>query len=96
MDPGEQGRRQEADFDQERVEENPALRQLAADHTGDCPYGCPVCMTIAFVKQLSPEVTDHLTAAAREFMKAARAFLDSLPADRDRTGETGIEKIPLD
>jgi hypothetical protein len=63
----------------------------------ECPYGCPVCTAISVVRQMSPEVSAHLSAAAREFFLAARAFLDSIgdPKDR-REGEGGVEKIPLD
>lgn len=67
----------------------------AAGHTGECPYGCPVCAAIGILKQMSPEVTQHLAAAAREFVLAAKAFLDGI-AERDREPPSKVERIPLE
>lgn len=66
-----------------------------AGHTGECPYGCPVCAAIGILKQMSPDVSNHLAAAAREFVLAAKAFLDGV-AERDANGESKVERIPLD
>lgn len=67
----------------------------AGGHTGECPYGCPVCAAIGIVKQMSPEVSSHLAAAAREFMLAAKAFLDGV-SEKDPEHHTRVERIPLD
>lgn len=66
-----------------------------AGHTGECPYACPVCAAIGIVKQMSPDVSAHLAAAAREFILAAKAFLDGV-AEREREQNSQVEKIPLD
>lgn len=64
-------------------------------HAGDCPYGCPVCAAIGIIRQMSPDVTHHLAAAAREFVLAARAFLDGV-AERDGRGDSKVEHIAVD
>lgn len=60
-----------------------------------CPYSCPVCMTLSMVRQMRPEVAQHLVAAGREFFLAAKAFLDSVSETGD-TREPGIEKIVVE
>ena len=90
---------QAADYMEEREAKAPdLLSHLERRRAGEeCPYGCPVCTAISVVRQMSPEVSAHLSAAAREFLLAARAFLDSIGEPKDRPqGEGGVEKIPLD
>jgi hypothetical protein len=41
-----------------------------SDRVSDCAY-CPICATIAVVRNTRPEVVEHLTAAARELVVAA-------------------------
>ena len=54
---------------------------------------CPLCRSIHAVRQVSPEVTTHLTSAFTSLAQAAAALL-STPApppsarDDERTGET--------
>jgi hypothetical protein len=45
------------------------------DHKSDCAY-CPICATIAVVRQTKPEVLEHLAAAARELIVAAGILLE--------------------
>ena len=45
-------------------------------HTSDCAY-CPICSTIAAVRNTRPEVLEHLAAAARELVLAAGLFLEN-------------------
>ncbi|MCA1841228.1 MAG: hypothetical protein ABR507_10175 [Actinomycetota bacterium] len=68
------------------------------DHaTGECPYPCPVCMGIGLVKQMNPEIASHLASSAREFMLAAKAFMDNLAeTQQHRSTASKIEKIPFD
>ena len=40
-----------------------------------CAY-CPICATIAVVRNTKPEVLEHLAAAARELIVAAGILLD--------------------
>lgn len=69
----------------------------SATHRSECPYGCPVCAGISIFKQTSPDVTTHLVTAAREFVMAAKTFLDS-PAEQKESdaGVSKIQRIPLD
>jgi hypothetical protein len=45
------------------------------EHASDCAY-CPICATIAVVRQTKPEVVEHLAAAARELIVAAGLLLE--------------------
>ena len=45
------------------------------EHKSDCAY-CPICATIAVVRQTRPEVMEHLAAAARELIAAAGLLLE--------------------
>jgi hypothetical protein len=45
------------------------------EHKSDCAY-CPICATIAVVRQTKPEVLEHLASAARELIIAAGLLLD--------------------
>jgi hypothetical protein len=51
------------------------LFENAHDHTSDCAY-CPICATIAAVRNTKPEVLEHLAVAARELVLAAGLFLE--------------------
>jgi hypothetical protein len=52
------------------------LFENAHNHsTSDCAY-CPICSTIAAVRNTKPEVLEHLAAAARELVLAAGLFLE--------------------
>ena len=52
------------------------LFENAHDHsTSDCAY-CPICATIAAVRNTKPEVLEHLATAARELVLAAGLFLE--------------------
>ena len=51
------------------------LFESSHEHKSDCAY-CPICATIAVVRQTRPEVLDHLASAARELIIAAGILLD--------------------
>ena len=55
---------------------------------------CPVCRTVHAVRQLSPEVTAHLTTAATSLAQAAAALL-ATPAPRAGDRDD-VEHIALD
>lgn len=62
-----------------------------SDHEGlratECTT-CPVCRTIHAVRQLSPDVKEHLAAAATSLAHAATALLATvLPDDREATDD---------
>jgi hypothetical protein len=45
------------------------------EHAPDCAY-CPICATIAVVRNTKPEVLEHLAGAARELIAAFGLLLD--------------------
>lgn len=45
------------------------------DHAPDCAY-CPICATIAVVRNTKPEVLEHLANAAREIIMAAGILIE--------------------
>ena len=57
---------------------------------------CPIGMALTSIQGAGPEVLDHLLAAAREFLLAARAVIDARAADFEgRAGTAGLEKIEI-
>jgi hypothetical protein len=62
--------------------------------TGDqeCRY-CPICQVISAVRDVSPEVKQHLTTAASSLLQAAAAAM-STDASR-RRDDSQVEKIDL-
>ena len=75
---------------------NHNLEEHLATGAPECTY-CPVCRTVHIVREASPEVVTHLTAAAASLMQAASAVLaaaaGSAPGSRR---EATVEKIDLD
>lgn len=61
----------------------------------ECPHACPVCMGLSLVKHMRPEVAGHLMAAGREFILAAKAFIDSFPEPASPNPESKLEKIEV-
>lgn len=65
----------------------------AHEHDSDCAL-CPICATLAVLRETSPEVVDHLAAAARELVAAAgllvaeaeKVVARSAPEDDGATG----------
>ena len=45
------------------------------DHSSDCAY-CPICATIAVVRNTKPEVLEHMASAARELILAFGLLLE--------------------
>ncbi|MGH2695172.1 MAG: hypothetical protein ACRDJJ_10225 [Actinomycetota bacterium] len=72
------------------------------DHASDCAY-CPICATIAVVRNTKPEVLDHLASAARELIAAVGLLLEeaetvigtaeTMPAEEQRTAR--VRKIDI-
>lgn len=79
---------------QDLPEENSVLRHLH-QQSGECPYGCPVCVGISFVKQMGPDVSIHLASAARELIFAAKAMVDSLAEPKESGSRSKVQRIPL-
>jgi hypothetical protein len=62
--------------------------------SGECRF-CPVCQLLAAVRTTSPDVVEHLTAAAGSLVHAINAMMAAhMPTSRDGE-ETGVEKIDL-
>lgn len=86
----------------QQTHENPWFAHFEHPHTDngvrtDCPYSCPVCMGMAMVRQMKPEVAAHLAAAGREFFLAAKAFLDGMAEAPDQAAkEPKVEHIDLE
>ena len=67
------------------------LHEHVATGSAECAW-CPVCRTVAAVRQTSPEVVAHLTSAASSLMLAVSGMM--APPQPGRDG--GVERIPLD
>jgi hypothetical protein len=67
------------------------LHEHLATGAPECSW-CPVCRTIAAVRNTSPEVRAHLANAASSLMLAVSGMM----ATRPPTGEAGVERIDLD
>jgi hypothetical protein len=72
------------------------LFENSHNHASDCAY-CPICATIAAVRNTKPEVLEHLAVAARELVLAAGLFLENasevIGEQPERSDETGEEKV---
>lgn len=81
-----------------------ALQGWATDGSGDhaeqtrseaCRY-CPVCQVISLVRGTTPEVRQHLSAAASSLMQAVTSVLaTAVPDEGTRRRESSVEKIDL-
>jgi len=67
------------------------LHEHLATGSAECTW-CPVCRTVAAVRQTSPEVMGHLSSAAASLLLAVSGMM--APPQPDRDG--GVERIPLD
>ena len=61
----------------------------------ECTY-CPVCRTVHAIREVSPEVRDHLATAAASLMQAAAGLLATTARGADGGSRTGMETIDLD
>jgi len=62
-----------------------------------CPVAfCPIGMALTSLQQVAPDVLDHLLAAAREFLLAAKAVVDARAADFGGDGrQDTLERIEI-
>lgn len=67
------------------------LHDHLATGSPECAW-CPVCRTVAAVRQTSPEVRAHLASAASSLMMAFSGMMATHPPTRDGT----VEHIDLD
>ncbi|MGF9756881.1 hypothetical protein AAII07_16900 [Microvirga sp. 0TCS3.31] len=68
------------------------LNDHLATGAAECTV-CPVCRTVSALRQVSPEVTAHLSAAASSLTQAAVAFLATGPHSDRATHD--VEHVDL-
>ena len=57
---------------------------------------CPIGLALGTVNRASPELTEHLLTAGREFLLAAKAVIDARAADiREGGKRTRLERIEI-
>lgn len=73
------------------------LHDHVSTESPECAW-CPVCRTVAAVRQASPEVKAHLSSAASSLMLAVSGLLAARAPARDagRSGGGRVERIRLD
>jgi hypothetical protein len=67
------------------------VNEHLATGSAECTV-CPICRTVHLVRELSPEVKTHLTAAVSSLAQAAAAVM-ATPTQSDKNG---VEHIDLD
>ena len=67
------------------------LHDHVSSESQECTW-CPLCRTVAAVRQTSPEVIAHLSSAASSLMLAVSGMM--APPEPGRDG--GVERIPVD
>ena len=70
------------------------INEHLATGSAECTW-CPVCRTVHAVRQTSPEVRAHLTAAAGSLLQAVSGLLATAVPPEGRPGG-GVEHIDLD
>ncbi len=79
----------------QRETESQAAHSAQPSHVCSVAF-CPIGMALTSIQGAGPEVLDHLLAAAREFLLAARAVIDARAADLEGTdGADRLEKIEI-
>ncbi len=68
------------------------LNDHLATGAAECTV-CPLCRAVSVVRQVSPEVTAHLSAAATSLAQAAAAFLATAPRTPGATHD--LEHVDL-
>jgi hypothetical protein len=67
------------------------LHEHLATGAPECAW-CPLCRTVAAIRQTNPEVRAHLANAASSLMMAVSGMMATRPPARDG----GVERIDLD
>ena len=71
------------------------INEHVATGGAECTY-CPVCRVISAVRGTSPEVKEHLSAAAGSLMQAAAGLLATQVPDPARRPETSVQRIDIE
>ena len=68
-------------------------------HAGSCPVAwCPICLAVAVVDPIAPEVVSHLLKAGTELFLAFQAIIDDRGGDLEGTAHrepVRLEKIDI-
>ena len=92
--------------DEERAARYSDLFGSRHEHSETCAY-CPICATIALVRNTRPEVVEHLANAARELVLAAGMMLEEAgeiigqpdrarrPASADDPDDAKVRRIDI-
>lgn len=71
------------------------INEHIATGGADCRY-CPLCQAISTVRQVSPEVKEHLASAAASLMKAIAGAMATDPErGHRRPADSPVQKIDL-
>ena len=58
---------------------------------------CPICMMVTTIGDLRPELVEHLLAAGRELLLAARAVIDArLQTMEEEEPASGLKRIDIE
>lgn len=77
------------------------VNEHLATGSAECQF-CPICRTVHVVRELSPEVRNHLAMAGANLMQAAAALMATAVPDQSKPGHGGrdasedLEKIDID
>ncbi|MBX7161880.1 MAG: hypothetical protein K1X95_16455, partial [Acidimicrobiia bacterium] len=74
----------------------PVQEPAATNLRPEC-YACPIGMAFGTVRDASPETMDHLVAASRELVSAARSVMQALEANLERYSQnTSLQHIDVE
>ena len=74
-----------------------AGRGMAGEHPVCTVAFCPICMMVTTIGDLKPELVEHLLAAGREMLLAARAVIDArLQTMEEEEPASGLKRIDIE
>ncbi|MDN5893633.1 MAG: hypothetical protein L0H93_06355 [Nocardioides sp.] len=74
------------------------VNEHVATGSAECTY-CPICRTMHVIRELSPEVRNHIATAGANLMQAAAALMATAVPDQSQprsSGKDDLEKIDVD
>ncbi len=71
--------------------------ETAMEHPVCTVAFCPICMMVTTIGDLRPELVEHLLAAGREMLLAARAVIDArLQTLQEDEPASGLKRIDIE
>jgi hypothetical protein len=71
--------------------------RMAGEHPVCTVAFCPICMMVTTIGDLRPELVEHLLAAGRELLLAARAVIDArLQTMEEGEPTSGLKRIDIE